>query len=137
MEVNTRIQVEHTITEELTGIDLVREQIRIAMGEKLSSSKKIEFKGHVIQCRINAENPAKNFAPSPGVLEYYSPGGLMSASIAPVIRAYHSSQLRLDDRQAALSRERSKRSDRVAQKGSKRVPHRRRQYDHSFSSIHV
>jgi len=77
MEVNTRIQVEHTITEEATGIDLVREQIRIAMGEKLSFKQKdIEPKGHVIQCRINAEDPMKNFAPSPGVLQYFcAPGG--------------------------------------------------------------
>ncbi len=76
MEVNTRIQVEHTITEELTGIDLVREQLKIAMGEKLKMKQKdIEFKGHVIQCRINAENPANNFAPSPGNLEYYIPPG--------------------------------------------------------------
>ncbi len=76
MEVNTRIQVEHTVTEELTGIDLVKEQIRIARGEKLKLKQKdVEFKGHVIQCRINAENPANNFAPSPGLLEYYIPPG--------------------------------------------------------------
>jgi acetyl-CoA carboxylase biotin carboxylase subunit len=76
MEVNTRIQVEHTVTEELTGIDLVREQIKIAMGEKLPFSQKdISFKGHVIQFRINAENPAQNFSPSPGRLEYYLPPG--------------------------------------------------------------
>ncbi len=76
MEVNTRIQVEHTVTEELTGIDLVREQIKIAMGEKLKIKQKdVEFKGHVIQCRINAENPANHFAPSPGLLEYYIPPG--------------------------------------------------------------
>lgn len=76
MEVNTRIQVEHTVTEELTGIDLVREQIKIAMGEKLKFKQKdIVFTGHVIQCRINAENPANNFAPSPGNLEYYIPPG--------------------------------------------------------------
>ncbi len=76
MEVNTRIQVEHTVTEELTGIDLVREQIKIAMGEKLKFKQKdIELKGHVIQCRINAENPSNNFAPSPGLLEYYIPSG--------------------------------------------------------------
>ncbi len=76
MEVNTRIQVEHTVTEELTGIDLVREQIRIAMGHPLSCTQKsIEFKGHVMQFRINAENPAENFAPSPGRLEYYLPPG--------------------------------------------------------------
>lgn len=76
MEVNTRIQVEHTVTEELTGIDLVREQLRIAMGQKLLFGQKdIEFKGHVIQFRINAENPSHNFAPSPGRLEYYLPPG--------------------------------------------------------------
>ena len=76
MEVNTRIQVEHTITEELTGMDLIREQIRVAMGEKLKLKQKdITFTGHIIQCRINAENPASNFAPSPGLLEYYIPPG--------------------------------------------------------------
>jgi acetyl-CoA carboxylase, biotin carboxylase subunit len=76
MEVNTRIQVEHTVTEELTGIDLVREQLRIALGQKLPYKQKdIQFNGHVIQFRINAENPAQNFAPSPGRLEYYLPPG--------------------------------------------------------------
>lgn len=77
MEVNTRIQVEHTITEEVTGIDLAREQIRIAQGEKLSFKQKdVTYSGHVIQCRINAEDPANNFAPSPGTLEYFvQPGG--------------------------------------------------------------
>ena len=69
MEVNTRIQVEHTVTEELTGVDLVAEQLRIAMGEKLRYKQEdINFDGHVIQFRINAENPAKNFSPSPGRL---------------------------------------------------------------------
>lgn len=76
MEVNTRIQVEHTITEELTGIDLVREQISIAQGEKLSFRQKdLNFSGHAIQCRINAEDPTQNFAPSPGGLEYFVPPG--------------------------------------------------------------
>ncbi len=77
MEVNTRIQVEHTITEELTGIDLVAEQIRIARGEKLSFRQKdVAIRGHVIQFRINAEDPSNNFAPCPGLLEYYmAPGG--------------------------------------------------------------
>lgn len=74
MEVNTRIQVEHTITEELTGIDLVKEQIKVAMGEKLTIKQKdISFSGHVIQFRINAENPSNHFIPCPGVLEYYIP----------------------------------------------------------------
>lgn len=76
MEVNTRIQVEHTVTEELTGIDLVQEQIRIAMGQELQFSQKdIDYDGHVIEFRINAENAAHNFSPSPGRLEYYLPPG--------------------------------------------------------------
>lgn len=76
MEVNTRIQVEHTVTEELTGVDLVEEQLKIAMGNKLRYKQEdIQFNGHVIQFRINAENPAKNFSPSPGKLEYYLPPG--------------------------------------------------------------
>jgi acetyl-CoA carboxylase biotin carboxylase subunit len=76
MEVNTRIQVEHSVTEELTGIDLVKEQIRVAMGHKLSFEQKdIDFDGHVIQFRINAEDPTRNFSPSPGRLEYYLPPG--------------------------------------------------------------
>lgn len=77
MEMNTRIQVEHTVTEELTGVDLVREQLRVAMGEKLScSQEEVELQGHVVQFRINAENSANGFSPSPGRLEYFSaPGG--------------------------------------------------------------
>lgn len=76
MEVNTRIQVEHTITEELTGIDLAKEMINIAQGKKLSFRQKdVTMKGHVIQFRINAEDPTKNFAPCPGHLEYYIPPG--------------------------------------------------------------
>jgi acetyl-CoA carboxylase biotin carboxylase subunit len=77
MEVNTRIQVEHTITEELTNIDLVEQQIRIARGEKLSfKQKEISFQGHVMEFRINAEDPTRHFAPSPGILEHYiAPGG--------------------------------------------------------------
>jgi acetyl-CoA carboxylase, biotin carboxylase subunit len=76
MEVNTRVQVEHTVTEELTGIDIVRQQIRIAQGEKLPFEQKdIQFEGHAIQFRVNAEDPQANFAPSPGRLEYYVPPG--------------------------------------------------------------
>ncbi len=76
MEVNTRVQVEHTVTEQLTGIDIVREQLRIAMGEKLSFSQKdVTYTGHVIQYRINAENPNNNFSPCPGTLEWYLPPG--------------------------------------------------------------
>ena len=76
MEMNTRIQVEHTVTEELTGFDLVAEQLHIAQGGTLRIKQKdVQFKGHVIQFRINAENPANNFTPSPGRLEYYLPPG--------------------------------------------------------------
>jgi acetyl-CoA carboxylase biotin carboxylase subunit len=77
MEVNTRIQVEHTVTEEWTGIDLVAAQLSIAQGEKLAwKQEDIKLDGHVIQMRINAENPAHQFAPSPGTLEeYIVPGG--------------------------------------------------------------
>ncbi|TVP86881.1 MAG: acetyl-CoA carboxylase biotin carboxylase subunit [Thioalkalivibrio sp.] len=76
MEMNTRIQVEHPITEEVTGVDLVREQIRIAAGEPLSFSQSdIRFHGHAIECRINAEDPVR-FFPSPGtVTQYHAPGG--------------------------------------------------------------
>jgi acetyl-CoA carboxylase, biotin carboxylase subunit len=76
LEMNTRIQVEHTVTEVLTGVDLVLEQIRIAQGEKLSFSQKdISFDGHVFQFRVNAEDPANQFYPSPGHVEYYLPPG--------------------------------------------------------------
>ena len=77
MEMNTRIQVEHPITEERTGIDLVKEQIRIAAGEPLKLKQKdIEFRGHCIECRINAENPSKNFRPCPGkITGLILPGG--------------------------------------------------------------
>ena len=77
MEMNTRIQVEHPVTEMVTGIDLVKLQLKVAMGEKLPFTQKdIEIKGHAIEFRINAENPYKNFMPSPGkITQYLAPGG--------------------------------------------------------------
>lgn len=77
MEMNTRIQVEHPITELVTGIDLVKEQIKIAAGLKLSKKQEdIVIRGHAIECRINAENPEKNFMPCPGKINYiHIPGG--------------------------------------------------------------
>lgn len=72
MEMNTRIQVEHPITEMITSIDIVKEQIKIANGERLSFSQEdIKIKGHAIECRINAENPSKGFIPSPGRIEFF------------------------------------------------------------------
>jgi acetyl-CoA carboxylase, biotin carboxylase subunit len=77
MEMNTRIQVEHPITEAVTGIDLIKEQIKIASGERLGyDQKQIKISGHSIECRINAENPKKDFRPSPGkITELNIPGG--------------------------------------------------------------
>ena len=67
MEMNTRVQVEHPVTEFVTGVDIVKEQIKIAAGQELSVTQEdIVIKGHAIECRINAENPSFNFAPSPG-----------------------------------------------------------------------
>ncbi len=77
MEMNTRVQVEHPVTELTMGVDIIKEQIKIAAGERLSVSKdNLEPRGHAIECRINAENPDDNFRPSPGVITtYHVPGG--------------------------------------------------------------
>lgn len=78
MEMNTRIQVEHPVTEMVTGVDLIKEQIKVAQGEKLPlTQSEVTFTGWAIECRINAENPEKNFMPSPGKIQMYlPPGGL-------------------------------------------------------------
>jgi acetyl-CoA/propionyl-CoA carboxylase biotin carboxyl carrier protein len=77
LEMNTRVQVEHCVTEATTGIDIVREQVRIAAGEPVSvTQEQVELRGHAIECRINAEDAAKNFAPAPGtVTRYREPSG--------------------------------------------------------------
>jgi acetyl-CoA carboxylase biotin carboxylase subunit len=76
MEMNTRIQVEHPVTEMLTGVDLVKEQIRVASGQPLSVTALPPLRGHVIECRVNAEDPHRNFQPSPGkIATYHPPGG--------------------------------------------------------------
>jgi acetyl-CoA carboxylase biotin carboxylase subunit len=77
LEVNTRVQVEHPVSEMITGVDIVKESIRVAAGEKLSwTQDEIQLKGHAIECRINAEDPSKNFMPQPGTIETWkTPGG--------------------------------------------------------------
>ncbi|MGB1550938.1 MAG: acetyl-CoA carboxylase biotin carboxylase subunit, partial [Parvibaculales bacterium] len=115
IEMNTRLQVEHPVTEAITGIDLVREQIRVAQGEKLSFTQDdVTFNGHAIECRINAENP-ETFTPSPGVVQtYHPPGGLgvrMDSSMYSgyAIPPYYDSLIgklivHADDREACLMR---------------------------------
>ena len=86
MEVNTRIQVEHTVSEEVTGIDIVREQIRVAAGEPLPYTQEdIEFAGHSMEFRINAENPGQGFSPTPGKLVTYDPPGSIGVRIDDAI----------------------------------------------------
>ncbi len=76
MEMNTRIQVEHPVTEMISGLDLIGEQIRIAQGEKLSLTQdRVNLQGHAIECRINAEDPDHNFRPHPGQISGYLPPG--------------------------------------------------------------
>ena len=113
MEVNTRIQVEHTVTEELTGIDLVVEQLRIAQGAKLQlKPKNVTFDGHVIQFRINAENPLQNFTPFAGEI------GVLFASRWPTCTCgqcllfglFDSTKLRFNDCKIDCERKRSLRS---------------------------
>jgi len=87
MEVNTRIQVEHTVTEQITGLDIVKWQIRIAAGEELGfAQEEVEIEGHAMEFRINAEDPAANFEPASGTLETYDPAGGIGVRIDDAIR---------------------------------------------------
>jgi acetyl-CoA carboxylase biotin carboxylase subunit len=90
IEMNTRLQVEHPVTEMITGIDLVREQIRVATGAPLAfTQQSVSFNGHAIECRINAENP-QTFMPSPGrVSDYHAPGGLGVRVDSALYAGYH------------------------------------------------
>ena len=91
MEMNTRIQVEHPVTELVTGIDLIKEQIRLAAGEKLGYTQKdIKINGWAMECRINAEDPNRSFMPSPGeVTGYHVPGGMGVRVDSAVFQGYH------------------------------------------------
>src|SRR5699024_5724357 len=90
MEMNTRIQVEHPVTEMFTDIDLIKEQIKIASGYKIDIvQEQIIFRGHAIECRINAENPVQDFAPSPGtIVNYLPPGGMGTRVDSSVYSGY-------------------------------------------------
>ncbi len=87
IEMNTRIQVEHPVTEMITGVDLVNEQIKIAAGSELSlTQEEVTFSGHAIECRINAEHPA-TFRPSPGTINYYHPPGGLGVRVDSAVYA--------------------------------------------------
>ena len=76
LEVNTRVQVEHPVTEMITGVDIVKESIRVAAGEPISwKQEEVKLNGHAIECRLNAEDPSKNFMPQPGLIETWQPAG--------------------------------------------------------------
>ena len=90
MEMNTRIQVEHPVTEMVTGVDLIKEQIKVAAGERLSIKSCEELHGHAIEFRVNAENPYRNFSPSPGLVKWvHFPGGYGVRVDSHVYSGYH------------------------------------------------
>ena len=131
MEVNTRLQVEHPVTEMVTGIDIVKEQIRIAAGERLSfKQSEITFTGHAIECRINAEDP-ETFTPSPGTIHAFSvPGGPgVRIDTAAHTECIDFALLRLDDRQGHHLRSRPPGSHRAHAAHARDDRHRRHQ-DH-------
>ena len=99
-EMNKRIQVEHPVTEEVTGVDLVQQQILIAMGEPLRISQgDIKQIGHSVECRINAEDPFGDFRPSPGRIDMlFAPGGRGTMGFSRLCRLHHTTLLRFHDR---------------------------------------
>ena len=132
LEVNTRVQVEHPVTEFITGVDIVKEQIRIAAGERLSFKQgDVTFNGHAIECRINAEDP-ETFAPSPGVIHAFSvPGGPgVRVDTFAAFGVHDLAVLRFDDRQDHRPRPRSPGSDRA------HAPHARDDRHRGHQDIH-
>jgi acetyl-CoA carboxylase biotin carboxylase subunit len=149
MEVNTRIQVEHPITEMVTGIDLIKEQIRLADGQPLSFRQQdIQLNGHSLECRINAEDPEK-FTPSPGLITKYSaPGGFgvrvdsVMESGAIVVPYYDSMIAKLithgRDRQESMARMRRALDEFVIEGIKTTIPlHKRILNDPDFQKGHV
>ena len=121
---NTRVQVEHCVTEMVTGIDIVREQVRIAAGEELSIAQdEVELRGHAIECRINAEAAHKNFAPAPGKIEQLHrarrPG--RARRLRPRGRLRGDAAVRPDGRQADHLGRRPREGDRADAAGARRV----------------
>ena len=132
LEVNARIQVEHPVTESVTGIDLIKEQIRIAAGEPLSFRQKdVPQQGHSIECRINAEDPSRGFAPSAGTItELRLPRWSRRPARYPRLRRlHHPAQLRQHDRQADRPPKNPRRGDRHHEARLGRISRRRHQ-DH-------
>jgi acetyl-CoA carboxylase biotin carboxylase subunit len=122
LEVNARIQVEHPVTEQVTGIDLIKEQIRVAAGLPLSFRQEdVKQTGHAIECRINAEDPARNFAPSPGTIASLPrPRRVRRPLRQPRLRRLQDpAELRQHDRQAHRPPPHARRGDRRAQAGVK------------------
>ena len=130
LEMNTRIQVEHTVTEMVTGLDLVREQVLIAAGEPLSVRQEdVHLHGHALECRINAEDVANGFLPAPGTITRYGepsgPGVRVDSGVAS--RQRDLTALRPDDREARRARRRSRAGAAADAAGARRVRDRGRQ----------
>ena len=134
MEMNTRIQVEHPVTEMVTGVDLVKQQIRVAAGEKLDFTQDdVQMSGHAIECRINAEDPAKNFIPSSGTITaLHMPGGPGVRVDSHIYQDYAMPPY-YDSLLAKVIAYGHDRADAMARMRRVRIDHRRRGHDDSLS----